>query len=113
MFISINDTVINVMHIVSVNPEVQDHLYKRISYNEPDTEGVDTIYSIHINTVNFKHEQELGGYADYRNKYEYTFYMEDAEEFDRTYKNICDALGVVGDIKNVRHNNVQVGEYTY
>ena len=106
MFISINDIVINVMHIVSVNPEVQNRLYKHVNYNEPDTEGVDTIYSIHINTVNFNHEQELGGYADYHNKYEYTFYMKDAEEFDRTYENICDVLGVAGDIKNVRYNTI-------
>ena len=106
MFISISGIVINAMHIVSVNPEVRDRLYRRISYNEPDIQGTDTIYSIHINTVNFKHEQELGGYADYSNKYEYTFYMKDAEEFDRTYKNICDVLGVAGDIKNVRHDTI-------
>lgn len=101
MFISINDTVINVMHIVSVSPEIHDS----------DIRGLNTIYCIHINTVNFKHEQDLGGYADYHNKYEYTFYMKDAEEFDRTYKNICSALGVVGDIKNVRYDSIQVGEH--
>lgn len=106
MFISINNIVINVMHIVSVNPEVQNHIYRRISWDESDTQGMDMIYSIHINTVNFKHEQELGGYADYSNKYEYTFYMVDKEEFDRTYKNICDALGVVGDIQNVRYDKI-------
>lgn len=106
MFISISGTVINAMHIVSVNPEVHDRLYRRVSYNESDIQGTDTIYSIHINTVNFKHEQELGGYADYSNKYEYTFYMKDVEEFDRTYKNICDALGIAGDIKDVRHDTI-------
>lgn len=107
MFLSINQTILNVMQIVSVVPEVHHYTARQLNYGSaPDTWNDHTTYKIHVNTINFRHDNPIDRTDHDDSQYEYTFFISDVDEWTETYNNICDALGVVGDIRDVRHNKI-------
>ena len=109
MFIDISGTILNITQIVAVVPEAHTYTFSHLDYSDMPMKSEDshTSYKIHVNTVNFKHDKHIDRYEHDDSRYEYTFHMSDKDEWKTVYENICSALGVVGDIQDVRHNFVQ------
>jgi hypothetical protein len=101
MFIKVKGNIFNTFQIVSVIPSRE-----RYTTNMPmsgslfDREVEHELFRIHINTVNFKND------ADSSDRYEHTIYCIDEKDWDDTYSGICSALGVAGEVNNVRYNTI-------
>ena len=92
MFIELGDNIINVMHITSIVQAI-------------DGAWGGTEHLLQINTVNFKRVD--GGPTA-----EFCVPFSNYSDMLELYNKLKDILGVVGDIRNVRYDSIQVGEYT-